>query len=322
MAEQRTVNPLVVGSSPTRGARVGLLAVLALLAAAPALPQSNEPRTHLRLRGRHIYNSLTEDVTTERLTVWTDTRIGDRIQIRGVWDVGETRVHDLWAQYRANDWLRIRAGRAAPLWLPEFTEPPFAFQMVGSNPGSALTRPRETALMFLVDRGRYTGAFHLVNGTGFAPEDNDFKDVLLGVGRFLGDDWKLDLGHYEGRDGPDADVPRRQTAVHLDGSPGRDATIRAALHRSELSGAERFGGFVRVRRFLPEHRMWGALELGTETNHDDSHQSHVIAGVRYELPWTLSHVAADYRRRFGAVSDNALLVMIQWVLDFRAPRRP
>jgi len=180
--------------------------------------------------------------------------------------------------------------------------------------------------MFFVDQGRYTGAFHLVNGTAWEPEDNDFKDVLASVGRFFGDgnEWKLDAGHYEGRDGEDADIPRRQTTVHLDGRLS-GGTVRAVAYRSDLNGREHFGGFLRARRFLPEYDLWGMLEVGTETNHagpdGDTHRSHVIAGLRYELPWTLTHLSADYRRRFGAVSDNTVLVMIQWVLDFRSPLR-
>ncbi len=311
------------------GARLAAVALLLFAPVAAPAQSNSEPETHLRLRGRHILNVQTEDITTQRLSVWTDTRIGDRIQIRGVWDVGETRIHDLWVQYRANDWLRVRAGRAAPLWIREFTDAPFAFQMIGANPAAALTRVRETGLMFFVDKGRYTGAFHLVNGTAWEPDNNTFKDVLTSVGRFFGDnnEWKLDAGHYEGRDGDDADVPRRQTTIHLDGNLDGDKTIRAVVYRNDLKGREHFGGFVRVRRFLPDYRLWGALELGTETNHvgpdggDATYRSHVVAGVRYELPWTQTHLAADYRRRFGAVSDNTLLVMIQWVLDFRTPYR-
>ena len=36
---------------------------------------------------------------------------------------------------------------------------------------------------------------------------------------------------------------------------------------------------------------------------------------------TFTHLAADYRRRFGVVTDNEVLVVFQWILDFKNPRR-
>ena len=53
-----------------------------------------------RLRGRFIDNlSDLGDVTVQRLSVWSDFRIGDRIQARASYDVGATRIHDLYVQY-------------------------------------------------------------------------------------------------------------------------------------------------------------------------------------------------------------------------------
>lgn len=360
MAEQRTVNPLVVGSSPTRGAGrlktagevhsrvrrrsvlsgfgaplLPMVAALALATPLGAEEQSpagdDEPTVdfHLRLRGRFL-DQLSDlgDTGVQRLSVWTDTRIGDRFQTRATYDVGETRIHDLWAQYDAGGGIRIRAGRSAPLWLAEFTDAPFSFQMVGAAVGAALTQVRETGLFLFADRGPYNARLHVVNGSGWQDDPNGWKDVLGSVGRRFeaaGSSWKLDAGHYEGRDGADdALIPRRQTGFHLDGDLGCGRFFRGAAFRREQDGREHFGGFARLRNRFPQG-VWAALELGSESNRggpeNPGHASYLLVGTRYELPWTLTHLTADYRRRFGTVSDHELLVVFQWVLDFRNPRR-
>ena len=294
-------------------------------------PDTDQPAVDFdfRLRGRFIDNlSDLGDITVQRLSVWSDFRIGDRVQARASYDVGATRIHDLYVQYDLGGGVRLRAGRSAPLWMAEFTDAPFAFQMIGAANGAALTQIRENGVFLFVDRGAYSGRFHIVRGSGWAEDPNSFKDVIAGVGRSfeaLGGRWKLDVGHYEGRDGTGDDlIPRRQTAVHLDGTIGSNRTFRSAVFLRDQNEREHSGGFARFRQRLP-NRIWAGIELGGETNHgpleDPGHLSYLRAGVRYELPWTLTHLEADYRRRFGAISDNEVFVNLQWILDFKNPRR-
>ncbi|MDE3261276.1 MAG: hypothetical protein OYL41_04740 [Acidobacteriota bacterium] len=282
-----------------------------------------------RLRGRFIDNlSDLGDVTVQRLSVWSDFRIGDRIQARASYDVGATRIHDLYVQYDLGGGVRLRAGRSAPLWMAEYTDAPFAFQMIGVAPGAALTQIRENGVFLFVDRGGYSGRLHVVRGSGWAEDPNGFKDVIAGVGRSfeaLGGSWKVDVGHYEGRDGTGDDlIPRRQTAAHLDGTIGPNRTFRSAVYQRDQNERKHVGGFARFRqRFAP--RVWTGIELGGESNNgsleNPGHLSYVRMGVRYELPWTLTHIEADYRRRFGTISDNEVFVNLQWILDFQNPRR-
>ena len=282
-----------------------------------------------RLRGRFIDNvSDLGDITVQRLSVWSDFRIGDRVQARASYDVGETRIHDLYVQYDLGGGVRLRAGRSAPLWMAEFTDAPFAFQMISAANGAALTQIRENGVFLFVDRGPYSGRLHVVRGSGWAEDPNGFKDVIAGVGRSfeaVGGRWKLDAGHYEGRDGTGDDlIPRRQTALHLDGTIGSNRTFRSAVYRRDQNEREHAGGFARFRHRLPQG-VWAGFELGGETNHgpaeDPGHLSYVRIGARYELPWTLTHLEADYRVRFGTISDHEVFVALQWVLDFKNPRR-
>ncbi len=294
---------------------------------------------HFRLRGRFL-DELADlgDTQVQRLSAWTDTTIGDRIRARATYDFGAVRIHDLWIQYDIGGGLRLRAGRSSPLWLAEFTDAPHAVQMVGAAVGAALTRPRETGVFWFFDRGPYNARLHFVNGSGWEADGNRRKDVLASAGRSfdaLGASWKLDAGHYDGRDGPDgALIPRRQTGFHLDGGfePGR-FFFRGAAFRREQDGRKHFGGFARIRKRFPQG-LWGALEFGSESNRgseeagfeedrpeDSGRASYWIVGTRYELPWTLTYLAADYRRRFGTVSDHEVLLVFQWILDFRNPRR-
>lgn len=282
-----------------------------------------------RLRGRFIDNlSDLGDVTVQRLSLWSDFRIGDRVQARASYDVGATRIHDLYVQYDLGGGVRLRAGRSAPLWMAEYTDAPFAFQMIGAANGAALTQIRENGVFLFVDRGGYSGRLHVVRGSGWAEDPNGFKDVIAGVGRSfeaLGGRWKVDVGHYEGRDGTGDDlIPRRQTAAHLDGTIGSNRTFRSAVYRQDLSGRQHTGGFARFRQRFPQG-VWAGIEIGSESNRgpveDPDNQNYVRMGVRYELPWTLTHIEADYRRRFGAISDNEVFVNLQWILDFKNPRR-
>ena len=282
-----------------------------------------------RLRGRFIENlSELGDITVQRLSVWSDFRIGDRVQARASYDVGETRVHDLYLQYDFGGGVRLRAGRSAPLWMAEFTDAPFAFQMIGAANGAALTQVRENGVFLFVDRGGYSGRLHVVRGSGWQEDPNGFKDVIAGVGRSFeaaGGSWKLDAGHYEGRDGTGDDlVPRRQTALHLDGTIGSNRTFRSAVYQRDQDERQHIGGFARFRQRLAP-RVWTGIEVGGESNNgsieDPDHLSYVRIGARYELPWTLTHIEADYRRRFGAISDHEVFVALQWILDFRNPRR-
>ena len=282
-----------------------------------------------RLRGRFIDNlSDLGDITVQRLSVWSDFRIGDRVQARASYDVGETRIHDLYVQYDLGGGVRLRAGRSAPLWMAEFTDAPFAFQMISAANGAALTQIRENGVFLFVDRGAYSGRLHVVRGSGWAEDPNGFKDIIAGVGRSfeaVGGRWKLDAGHYEGRDGTGDDlIPRRQTALHLDGTIGSNRTFRSAVYRRDQNEREHAGGFARFRHRLPQG-VWAGFELGGETNHgpadDPGHLSYARIGARYELPWTLTHIEADYRVRFGTISDHEVFVALQWVLDFKNPRR-
>ena len=283
----------------------------------------------LRLRGRFLDEaSEPGDVGVQRLSLWSDTRIGSRIQVRATYDVGAERTHDLWAQYDLGGGFRVRAGRSAPLWLPEFTDPPFGFQMVRNAVGSALTQIRESGVFLFFDRAAWNARLHVVNGSGWAPDDNSFKDIVASTGRSFAagrSTWKFDIGHYEGRDGDgDAQTPRRQSGVHLDADFGSDRYFRAAFYRRDQYGQDHFGGFARVRQRFPVG-VWGALELGSESNNEAEKivgtASYFLAGVRFELPWTNSHLAADYRRRFGIIEDNEILMVFQWILDFTDPRR-
>ena len=282
-----------------------------------------------RLRGRFIDNiSDLGDITIQRLSVWSDFRIGDRIQARASYDVGETRVHDLYVQYDFGGGVRLRAGRSAPLWMAEYTDAPFAFQMIGLAPGAAVTQVRENGIFLFVDRGGYSGRLHVVRGSGWADDPNSFNDVIVGVGRSFetgGWRWKLDVGHYEGRDGTGDDlIPRRQTAAHLDGVFGSTRTFRSAVFQRDQNERQHVGGFARFRQRL-RPRVWAGVELGGESNNGpvdaSGTLSYVRMGVRYELPWTLTHLEADYRRRFGTISDNEVFVALQWILDFKNPRR-
>ncbi len=284
---------------------------------------------HFRLRGRFLADADEfADIRTQRVSVWTDTRIGEKLQVRGTWDLGETRIHDLWVQFDTGRGVRLRAGRSAPLWLAEFTDAPFGFQMISAANGAALTEIRETGVFLFADRGPYHLRVHLVNGSGWATDENSWKDLVASGGRDFvagGASWTLDAGHYEGRDGPDGGlVPKRQTAVHLDGGLGSGHFVRASAFRREQDGREHFGGFVRFRKRFPQG-VWGAAAFETESNRGPAespgHASSFVVGTRYELPWTLSHLSADYRRRFGATSDHQVLVALQWVLDFRDPAR-
>ena len=155
------------------------------------------------------------------------------------------------------------------------------------------------------------------------------RDVIAGVGRSfeaVGGRWKLDAGHYEGRDGTGDDlIPRRQTGL----APRRHDRVQPDLpQRGVPPGPERARTrrrFSRAFRHRLPQGVWAGFELGGETNHgpadDPGHLSYVRIGARYELPWTLTHIEADYRVRFGTISDHEVFVALQWVLDFKNPRR-
>ena len=129
-----------------------------------------------RLRGRFIDNvSDLGDITVQRLSVWSDFRIGDRVQARASYDVGETRIHDLYVQYDLGGGVRLRAGRSAPLWMAEFTDAPFAFQMISAANGAALTQTRENGVFLFADRGPYSGRLHVVRGSGWKEDPNGFQ---------------------------------------------------------------------------------------------------------------------------------------------------
>ncbi len=284
---------------------------------------------HFRLRGRFLDEiSDLGDIVLQRVSVWSHTNIGDRFQVRASWDLGEKRVHDLWARVDFGAGLSARVGRGHPAWLSEFTDAPFAFQMVTAANGAALTRVRETGVFVAWDRGPWNALFNVIAGNGFNPDENSEQDYSLSVGRRFeagGVAWKLDAGHYEGQDGPDdALIPARQTGAQLDGDLGGGHFLRSAAFRREQDGRDHFGAFARFRKRWPVG-FWGAIEVATESNHGPIEApeslNSIKVGTRYELPWVLTHIAADYRWHFGSISDHEILVVFQWILDFRNPRR-
>ena len=284
---------------------------------------------NVRFRGR-VLDEFQElgDAEISSFSIWSKTKIGDRIVTNITYDLGKTRMHDFWVQFDVGGGLQVRAGRSSLAWLGEFTESSHSRQMVYAAVGSSLTRSREVGVFLFADRGPYNARLHVVQGSGYEADNNSSKDVLASVGRTFdvaGSSWLVDAGHYEGRDGPDdALVPRRQTGVHVDGVLGSGQVFRGAAFRREQHGREHLGGFARLRHRLPQG-IWAAAELGTETNHgpldNPGHSSYLIAGARYELPWNRTHLSADYRWRFGAVGDHELLLLFQWLFDFQNPRR-
>jgi len=152
--------------------------------------------------------------------------------------------------------------------------------------------------------------------------------VLGSVGRTFdigGASILLDAGHYEGRDGPDdALTPRRQTGFYMEGETDGSRDFRGAAFRREQFGREHFGGFARFRHRFPQG-IWAMGEFGTETNHgpveDPVNSNYIAVGTRYELPWNMTHLSADYRWSFGWQPDHELLLLFQWLFDFQNPRR-
>lgn len=284
---------------------------------------------HFRIRGRFLDEvSDPGDIVLQRVSLWSHTNFGERFQVRASWDVGEDRVHDLWVRMVLGGGLSARVGRAHSAFLSEFSDAPFAFHMVTPANGAALTAVRETGVFLAWDRGPWNALFNVMAGNGFNPDENSERDYSLTVGRRFdasGVAWKLDAGHYEGKDGPDdALLPLRQTGAQLDGDFGGGHFFRTLAFRREQGGRDHFGAFARFRKRWPAG-VWGAVEVATETNHGmvESPQSlnSIKVGTRYELPWVLTHLAADYRWRFGSVSDHEVLVVFQWIFDFRNPRR-
>ena len=284
---------------------------------------------NVRFRGRVLDEAGDlGDPSISSFSLWSKTKIGNRIVTNVTYDLGKTRMHDFWAQFDVGGGFQIRAGRSSLAWFGEFTESSHSRQTIQAAVGARLTRSRETGVFMFLDRGAYNARLHVVQGSGYEAENNSHKDVLGSVGRNFdigGASILLDAGHYEGRDGPDdALTPRRQTGFYLEGETDGSRDFRGAAFRREQFGREHFGGFARFRHRFPQG-IWAMGEVGTETNHgpveDPGHSSYLVAGTRYELPWNMTHLSADYRWRFGAVADHELLLLFQWLFDFQNPRR-
>ena len=268
------------------------------------------------------------DPQISSFSIWSKTRIGDRIVTNITYDLAKTRMHDFWVQFDLGGGLQVRAGRSSLAWFGEFTESSHSRQTVQAAVGSRLTRSREMGVFLFADRGAYTARLHVVQGSGYEAENNSWKDVVGSVGRTFdigGSPVLLDAGHYEGRDGPDdALVPRRQTGFYFEGDLGGDRDFRGAAFRREQHGREHFGGFVRFRHRFPQG-IWAVGEFGAESNNGPLdgplHASYFVAGTRFELPWTMTHLSADYRWSLGAQPDHELLLLFQWLFDFQNSRR-
>ncbi len=284
---------------------------------------------NVRFRGRVLDEAGDlGDPSISSFSLWSKTKIGNRIVTNVTYDLGKTRMHDFWAQFDVGGGFQIRAGRSSLAWFGEFTESSHSRQTIQAAVGTKLTRSRESGVFMFYDRGAYNARLHVVQGSGYEAEDNSHKDVLGSVGRTFdvaGAAVLLDVGHYEGRDGPDdALIPRRQTGFYLEGELDGSRDFRGAAFRREQFGREHFGGFARIRQRFPQG-IWAHGEFGMETNHGPleapGHSSYLTAGTRYELPWNMTHLSADYRFRFGAVQDHELLLLFQWLFDFQNPRR-
>ena len=285
--------------------------------------------TNVRFRGRVLDEAGDlGDPSISSFSLWSKTKIGNRIVTNVTYDLGKTRMHDFWAQFDLGGGLQVRAGRSSLAWFGEFTESSHSRQTIQAAVGTKLTRSRETGIFMFLDRGAYNARLHVVQGSGYEAEDNSFKDVLGSVGRTFdigGASILLDAGHYEGRDGPDdALTPRRQTGFYMEGETDGSRDFRGAAFRREQFGREHFGGFARFRHRFPQG-VWAMGEFGTETNHgpveDPVHSSYIAMGTRYELPWNMTHLSADYRWSFGWQPDHELLLLFQWLFDFQNPRR-
>ena len=284
---------------------------------------------NVRFRGRVLDEAGDlGDPSISSFSLWSKTKIGNRIVTNVTYDLGKTRMHDFWAQFDLGGGVQVRAGRSSLAWFGEFTESSHSRQTIQAAVGTKLTRSRETGIFMFLDRGAYNARLHVVQGSGYEAENNSFKDMLGSFGRTFdigGASILLDAGHYEGRDGPDdALTPRRQTGFYMEGETDGSRDFRGAAFRREQFGREHFGGFARFRHRFPQG-IWAMGEFGTETNHgpveDPVRSSYIAAGTRYELPWSMTHLSADYRWSFGWQPDHELLLLFQWLFDFQNPRR-
>ena len=122
---------------------------------------------NVRFRGR-VLDEFQElgDAEISSFSIWSKTKIGDRIVTNITYDLGKTRMHDFWVQFDVGGGLQVRAGRSSLAWLGEFTESSHSRQMMYAAVGSSLTRSREVGVFLFADRGRYNARLHVVQGSG------------------------------------------------------------------------------------------------------------------------------------------------------------
>jgi len=132
-----------------------------------------------RIQIQAVYDTTGgSELFIKRSRVWTNGYFLPKLSFRFQYDFNTNKLMDTWVSLWHIPNLEIRIGRT---WLPfigDFTESPFLLDMIDFSVGATLFPAREQGVFFLGHYKSLSYNLSVVNGSGFAKDENKWKDIF------------------------------------------------------------------------------------------------------------------------------------------------
>ena len=225
----------------------------------------------------------------KRCRLLTSGYILPKISFRVQHDFKSNQLMDTWISYKIPN-LEIRAGQSWLPWVGDFVESPFFLDMIDVPVGALLFPPRDKGVFVLGNHKSLYYKLSVVNGNGFKEENNKWKDVLGSI-KYKSSFLEAEIGHYEGRKGPDNSLEvKRRSALQVLVNPNHFFTLKTGYLIGEDVVKSR-GGWLRILAHLNE-----SIDIIGEFDSfdEDSKTQYYVGGVSYYFNKN-SRLMANYR---------------------------
>ncbi len=247
----------------------------------------------------------------KRSRVWTNGYFLPKLSFRFQYDFNTNKLMDTWVSLWHIPNLEIRIGRT---WLPfigDFTESPFLLDMIDFSVGATLFPAREQGVFFLGHYKSLSYNLSVVNGSGFAKDENKWKDIFGYLKlSFLNGKLTLGVAYYEGRDGEDGLLTTKQRyAGDIIANLNRLVTIKGAFIRGEDDEITSEGGWIRTLIHIKKSvDIIGEYDHLTEA---DRKIEYFTGGINFYFPIKHTKVGINWRHFFQPVTDNDFKIQLQ-----------
>ena len=287
--------------------------VLAGLLGLPLKAQLSDWQIGGRFQFRALESTASPaDVLVRRARYWSDGKIHPKFNVRLQYEFHPSPAWwDYYIGFHPTQNLELRAGQSYLPFIADWTVGPWFIDTIDFPAGTSLMPPRERGVFLIGQQGDLTYNLSVVDGNGFAKDENSHKDVYGFIQTPFGSRRaRLGVAYYEGRDGPNGLLAiERRAAADLALEPHKRLTLKAAYIRgrdgSLNADAAWFRSLVQVHEKVTLVAEYDTFVQGPVR------QKWFDAGVNFDLPLDNSNIKIHYRHFYRPTTFDELKIQLQ-----------